>query len=489
MIRPLIPLICLSLPHTWIKWLDFTPEKTSVVRRTIPKTAHLNCGRPDRDHTATKISLQTLSQSIEALKRDDLHEALINLFGTEYSPKQYPSNKLHKFFADLPKRMRDKGYSPPYPLIVTTCFDSTLENTFKHAKEPFDLVSFKFDQGKSKFVHQRFIKQISGDRTYLMQEGEAVPINEPERYDRLSLDHYPVILKLYGGMTEVLPDGKNSVMTEDQYIDYLSHRDVASLLPTQLLDKLHRSKTLFLGYSPGQWNHRVILHRLWSKQKLSRRKPCWAVQSSPNSQDRAFWRKYTGRDPVDISLEKYIQGLDGQLKGMSPNPLPPSIDRKAGLYGDCLSHTPILTGRDQLKRAPVFISYSHADREWLTRLQKMLKPLIHNQTISPWDDTKIQPGSWWRDEIKTALKAAKVAVLMVSPNFLASDFIAKHELPPLLNSAREKGLKIIWIYLSPCLYDKTEIVDYQAAHDVSIPLEGLNTTVQNQTLAGYLSKN
>ncbi|MDJ0704975.1 MAG: TIR domain-containing protein [Leptolyngbyaceae cyanobacterium MO_188.B28] len=449
-------------------------------------TAHLPCGRSD--NTRMKMALQTLSQSIETLKRDDLHEALINLFGTEYSPKQYPPNKLHKFFASLPKRMRDKGYAPPYPLIVTTCFDSTLENTFKQTKEPFDLVSFKFDQGKGKFVHQRFVKTISGDETYLMQEGEAVPINEPEKYDRLSLDHYPIILKLYGGMAEALPKGKNSGITEDQYIDYLSHRDVASLLPGQLLSKLHRSKTLFLGYSPSYWNHRVILHRLWPKQELSRRKPCWGVQSIPSIQDQAFWRKYTGRDPIDISLEKYIQRLDGQLKGMSPNPHPQSLERKLSARVHHLSHPPILTKPNELERSLVFISYSHADRAWLTRLQRMLKPLIHNQTISTWDDTKIQPGSLWRDEIKTALEAAKVAVLMVSPNFLASDFIAKHELPPLLNAARKKGLKIIWIYLSPCLYDRTEIVDYQAAHDISVPLEGLNRTAQNHALADICRK-
>jgi len=47
------------------------------------------------------------------------------------------------------------------------------------------------------------------------------------------------------------------------------------------------------------------------------------------------------------------------------------------------------------------------------------------------------------------------------PSFLDSDFIAHHELPPLLNAAKMDGLVIIWICVSPCLYEETEIREYQ----------------------------
>ncbi|WP_228057979.1 COR domain-containing protein [Nostoc sp. LEGE 12447] len=136
----------------------------------------------------------------------------------------------------------------------------------------------------------------------------------------------------------------------------------------------------------------------------------------------------------------------------------------------------------------VFISYSHQDQEWLTKLQKHLKPIIRNQNLLVWDDTKIQAGAEWSKEIENALAAAKIAVLLVSPNFLASDFIHENELPPLLNAAQAKGLTIIWIPLSFSSYEETEIEQYQSAHPPNQPLDSLNPAQENKAWVDICKK-
>ena len=83
----------------------------------------------------------------------------------------------------------------------------------------------------------------------------------------------------------------------------------------------------------------------------------------------------------------------------------------------------------------VFISYSHSDRKWLNRLDTMLKPYIRAGQLVIWQDPYIQVGARWQREISAALVRARVGVLLVSPDALASDFIWEVEIPALCRAS------------------------------------------------------
>lgn len=134
-------------------------------------------------------------------------------------------------------------------------------------------------------------------------------------------------------------------------------------------------------------------------------------------------------------------------------------------------------------RTQIFVSYSHADGDWLKRLQVHLKPLERAGSIEWWDDTKILPGMVWRDEIEKALAAAHIGVLLVSADFVASDFIAKNELPPLLAAAQDRGLTILSLIVGPSQFENMpELSRFQAVNPPSQPLIGLSKAEQETIL-------
>src|SRR5262249_55351008 len=117
------------------------------------------------------------------------------------------------------------------------------------------------------------------------------------------------------------------------------------------------------------------------------------------------------------------------------------------------------------------------------RVQIHLKDLTRRGLVELWDDTKIQTGAQWREEIRGALESAKVAVLLISADFIASDFIAGDELPPLLAAAEKGGVKILPLILSPSRYEKIESLSkYQSVNPPSKPLAGLPKVEQDAYL-------
>ena len=125
-------------------------------------------------------------------------------------------------------------------------------------------------------------------------------------------------------------------------------------------------------------------------------------------------------------------------------------------------------------RDQVFISYSHKDTQYREELCNHLKIYLRKSTFNAWSDQQIKPSAKWYDEIQDALARTKVAVFLVSVDFLASDFIWDKELKPLLDEAEKKNIDVLWVPLRPSLVDETPLAQYQAVGNPKKPLAAMS---------------
>jgi hypothetical protein len=123
------------------------------------------------------------------------------------------------------------------------------------------------------------------------------------------------------------------------------------------------------------------------------------------------------------------------------------------------------------QRTTIFVSYCHRNKRWLDRLKVHLKPYDRRGDLDLWDDTRIDPGVRWHTAISDAIDRAAASIVLISADFLASDFVAVHELPKLLHNAERAGARIFPIFVEPCeLASHPELAAFQALNSPKKPL-------------------
>lgn len=251
----------------------------------------------------TPASLALISQRLSVAKGPgDLYMALRRAL----PPHQAPGS-VHRFLARLPGTLQSLGAADRYQLIVTTNYDNALEQAFGEAEEGYDLaVYIARGRDKGKFVH-------------IPCDGEPQLVSDPNTYTGFPIDAFgrverTVIMKVHGAIDRTqapLPWRDNYVITEDDYIDYMSDGEIESIVPQQLLGKLRDySHFLFLGHEMHDWSLRVFLIRVFGDR--GQPNTSWAVEREPSRLDERFWQK-RGVDLAAVSLDDYVKELGEQL--------------------------------------------------------------------------------------------------------------------------------------------------------------------------------
>jgi tetratricopeptide (TPR) repeat protein len=135
-------------------------------------------------------------------------------------------------------------------------------------------------------------------------------------------------------------------------------------------------------------------------------------------------------------------------------------------------------------RRRIFVSYSHRDQDAKAFVQRHLGILQQLGDIRSWDDSRIGMGDDWFEEIAAHLEGCDVAVLLISTDFLGSDFCMKQEVPVLLERRSREGMMIAPILLRHCAW---QIVPWLAAIQMrpgdGAPLQTLDEHAQEKELS------
>ena len=168
------------------------------------------------------------------------------------------------------------------------------------------------------------------------------------------------------------------------------------------------------------------------------------------------------RDDLETTLARLAGGLDsGQRPGLTTAERERIKEELSAIQQRRLDlleavHEPRAHGLE------AFISYAHEDEDVLRPLKNHLKALEQQDLVSVWTDRSIRPGSDWQSEIDSQLETADLVLLLVSADFLASDYCIGVEMERALERHEAGECLVIPIVVRPVSWDHLELSALQA---------------------------
>jgi len=135
---------------------------------------------------------------------------------------------------------------------------------------------------------------------------------------------------------------------------------------------------------------------------------------------------------------------------------------------------PDMTAPQDPPRDKVVFCYDPDDKAWFEQAASCLKPLIQSGAVTIWSRDSIAVGTNTQAATQLALASAKVAVMLVTPKFLASDQIMNQYMPPLLSAAKAGMLRLVWVPVKSSLWVHSPLYPFNPAHDPEKPLDSLD---------------
>ena len=254
-----------------------------------PPAAYLPNGSELAEHLATSAGfpasepkdLAKVAQyfSVQA-GRPSLHKTLHGIFSHPYARQP-----IHTLLASAAKPL----------LIVTTNYDTLLETAFLQAGKPFHLV-----------VHTSDV--TLGERIFHRPPGATDFEKVLPRKLMIDLADESVIYKVHGSCDPADSRRDQYVITEDDYIDFLSRMVKNTAIPAFCAEPFQRWPFLFVGYRLGDWNMRVVLNRISPQARISQGVTSWAIERTPSPVEERFWQS-RGVNVYTKAIDDFVSEL------------------------------------------------------------------------------------------------------------------------------------------------------------------------------------
>jgi hypothetical protein len=270
----------------------FLPTGSELARFLASKTSF-----PSNDERDLMDLAKVSSYFVETVARRRLRQRLHEVFDQDFSPCD-----IHSYLAEI------SGSCPL--LIVTTNYDDLIEQAFRKANRPFDLV-----------VHPTDRKEVEASVLWWPHGANEPQAVTPNRLF-IDLKTTSVIYKMHGTVDRARgaddsAKGKwdSYVITEDDYVDFLAR--IQSAVPAQFMRYFRERQFLFLGYGLRDWNLRVVLKNLRSAQHLENESDAsdeeedlrsWAIQYRPSELEMQLWNARKIRI-YDVDINEFARRL------------------------------------------------------------------------------------------------------------------------------------------------------------------------------------
>jgi hypothetical protein len=360
----------------------------------------------------------TLFEALSALLRERFSERDLYIYPSEelfHYSKPYLKNSVgriirefyanHSHLQDFYAQLADL----PLPLIVSLLPDKGL-----HAR----LVSHVVD---AQFGYQ--------PRTAAPQ-----PVGDPSI-------QAPLVYNLLG----IADDSEQLILTFNDLFEYLSGIMGSRELPTNLKNALARARTfVFLGVQFDKWYMQLLL------KQLCRTEEAYLAASDGLFQDTTltfvmnnFSLDFVNLYPTDFLKEWTDRCRTANLLRSQRTSTPSTAATRTG-YGSSVAEPVAGALR-------VFISYQRADVEYMNTLKRWLKPLESQGRIRFWTDDQLRAGEQWSQEIGVQLAASRIILVLISIDFLNSNYCWNIELKHALEKYRdERDVFVIPIVVREC---------------------------------------